>query len=130
MSKCSTSSMKVFNGWARKPWDQRRVQHLYRRAGFGAKPSQVKLALRKTPSEVVDAIIKEAKARPVMRAPWWADWTNKEIRDGDGASKNGLGDSGMRALWGSSRALIRNTCLLYTSPSPRDGATSRMPSSA
>ena len=25
--------------------------------------------------------------------------------------------------------LIRN-CLLYTSPSPRDGATSRMPSSA
>ena len=24
----------------------------------------------------------------------------------------------------------RNTCLLYTSPSPRDGATSRMPSSA
>ena len=25
---------------------------------------------------------------------------------------------------------ISNTCLLYTSPSPRDGATSRMPSSA
>ena len=25
---------------------------------------------------------------------------------------------------------IINTCLLYTSPSPRDGATSRMPSSA
>ena len=26
--------------------------------------------------------------------------------------------------------LTVNTCLLYTSPSPRDGATSRMPSSA
>ena len=26
--------------------------------------------------------------------------------------------------------LARSTCLLYTSPSPRDGATSRMPSSA
>ena len=26
--------------------------------------------------------------------------------------------------------LKRMTCLLYTSPSPRDGATSRMPSSA
>ena len=26
--------------------------------------------------------------------------------------------------------LLSNTCLLYTSPSPRDGATSRMPSSA
>ena len=27
-------------------------------------------------------------------------------------------------------ALVQYTCLLYTSPSPRDGATSRMPSSA
>ena len=27
-------------------------------------------------------------------------------------------------------AIQRQTCLLYTSPSPRDGATSRMPSSA
>ena len=28
------------------------------------------------------------------------------------------------------RDLLPNHCLLYTSPSPRDGATSRMPSSA
>ena len=28
------------------------------------------------------------------------------------------------------RIRVVNTCLLYTSPSPRDGATSRMPSSA
>ena len=28
------------------------------------------------------------------------------------------------------QAELRSTCLLYTSPSPRDGATSRMPSSA
>ena len=32
---------------------------------------------------------------------------------------------------GSTEILARSTgCLLYTSPSPRDGATSRMPSSA
>ena len=31
---------------------------------------------------------------------------------------------------GSEAALNALTCLLYTSPSPRDGATSRMPSSA
>ena len=36
--------------------------------------------------------------------------------------------AGPKALLGSN-ALSRN-CLLYTSPSPRDGATSRMPSSA
>ena len=31
--------------------------------------------------------------------------------------------------WGKTGEL-KHTCLLYTSPSPRDGATSRMPSSA
>ena len=32
--------------------------------------------------------------------------------------------------WGSATPAVCPTCLLYTSPSPRDGATSRMPSSA
>ena len=30
----------------------------------------------------------------------------------------------------SDKEMMNNICLLYTSPSPRDGATSRMPSSA
>ena len=30
----------------------------------------------------------------------------------------------------TARHIIRNSCLLYTSPSPRDLSTSRMPSSA
>jgi len=43
---------------------------------------------------------------------------------------------GQRTLWlghagaGSRMKLVLNTCLLYTSPSPRDLSTSRMPSSA
>ena len=37
----------------------------------------------------------------------------------------------MRAMMTAGKALDRdNTCLLYTSPSPRDLSTSRMPSSA
>ena len=114
MSKCSTNSMKVFNPWRRKPWDKRRIQHLYRRAGFGATPQQIEWALTKTPSQVVDAIIVQAKSSTIMPAPWWADWSNKELRDGDGASKEGIGDSGnndsgIRQLWVTSRALIRHT---------------------
>ena len=40
--------------------------------------------------------------------------------------------SGMDARWGLSGPEVEfyNTCLLYTSPSPRDGLLSRMPSSA
>ena len=33
-------------------------------------------------------------------------------------------------LWGEIREFVGSTCLLYTSPSPRDYAASRMPSSA
>ena len=39
----------------------------------------------------------------------------------------GLIDSGYR---GELKVLLINTCLLYTSPSPRDATLSRMPSSA
>ena len=51
------------------------------------------------------------------------------IMDGNGrwAKKNGL----LRAI-GHKKGVnsVRSTCLLYTSPSPRDYAASRMPSSA
>ena len=41
----------------------------------------------------------------------------------------GAGGSGLRAAVGLSEAGLK-TCLLYTSPSPRDRTRSRMPSSA
>ena len=41
----------------------------------------------------------------------------------------GAGGSGLRAAVGLSEAGLK-TCLLYTSPSPRDKRQSRMPSSA
>ena len=53
-----------------------------------------------------------------------------------GFNPEGLkGDSEFQAVCGVSEAVFKlvkmyTTCLLYTSPSPRDGATSRMPSSA
>ncbi len=106
MSKCSTNSMKVFTPWRRKPWDQKKVQHLYRRIGFGATPEEISLALTKTPSQVIDEILAEAKAKPITPAPWYNDWSNKEIRDGDGAAKQGIGDPAMRELWGSSRQFM------------------------
>ena len=43
-----------------------------------------------------------------------------------GPTHNGMGATG----WGSFAAGAYNSCLLYTSPSPRDRQKSRMPSSA
>ena len=57
------------------------------------------------------------------------DLAAAHIRPGDVAIVNGvLGDHGAAIL--AARGDLALTCLLYTSPSPRDLSTSRMPSSA
>ena len=46
------------------------------------------------------------------------------------AAVNAARDAGLPERGSAFRALLDNCCLLYTSPSPRDGLLSRMPSSA
>ena len=41
-----------------------------------------------------------------------------------------VAQKGFQLVYGSTANLFTNSCLLYTSPSPRDGLLSRMPSSA
>ena len=54
----------------------------------------------------------------------------QEIGNGRAASIL-LADAGAKVLVADKdEILAKNTCLLYTSPSPRDGLLSRMPSSA
>ena len=60
----------------------------------------------------------------------WTHLVTREqewIATSDGSFKNNTGAYAW-LLHDGQRTII--TCLLYTSPSPRDGATSRMPSSA
>ena len=53
----------------------------------------------------------------------WSTWANED-------SKNASIDKFNEALAGAAEMLDGQPCLLYTSPSPRDGLLSRMPSSA
>jgi len=39
------------------PWNERTVEHLYNRAGFGVGSAEVRAALRRSPEEVVDALL-------------------------------------------------------------------------
>ena len=57
----------------------------------------------------------------------WA-WANSDILYGGDASTGWLYNLGFIDFAGST--IVHSTCLLYTSPSPRDGLLSRMPSSA
>ena len=56
----------------------------------------------------------------------FADDPNDDT-DGD---DNGIQDAPGAGVWSNVITLIGGTCLLYTSPSPRDATLSRMPSSA
>ena len=51
-------------------------------------------------------------------------------RTGLNVSRIGFGGGGIGQVWGETTRDEAISCLLYTSPSPRDLSTSRMPSSA
>ena len=74
-TNCATGTLTPFVPDVDRPWDRRRVQHLFRRMGFGADLSQVESALAKSPSELVDTLIDEALVLPLSEEPEWAYWT-------------------------------------------------------
>jgi uncharacterized protein (DUF1800 family) len=43
------------------PWTAQSVEHLFNRAGFGARPQEIQLALKCTPEEVVDKLLNGGK---------------------------------------------------------------------
>jgi hypothetical protein len=62
-----------------QPWDTHTINHLYRRAGFGATLAEIKAASLKTPSEVVDALLNDSlkSKATVPPLPTHADDTNQ-----------------------------------------------------
>ena len=85
-------------------------------------------------SQRAAAFILTAAMLTTLAAPAFADiW---RIEDGDITVKAGETEGTNKVSQGANQevedtdTIIKNRCLLYTSPSPRDGLLSRMPSSA
>ncbi len=72
---CEAGTLAPYVPSADMPWDERRVQHLYRRLAFGASHSTIQAALQQSPQNLVDALIDEALAAPLPDPPVWANWT-------------------------------------------------------
>ncbi|MBX2929790.1 MAG: DUF1800 domain-containing protein [Saprospiraceae bacterium] len=75
MIDCSTGSIEPFVPDAERPWNKQRVQHLYRRMGFGADLPTIEAALAQSPGALVDSIINNALAQPLSPQPPWAFWS-------------------------------------------------------
>jgi uncharacterized protein (DUF1800 family) len=78
---CAVGTLAVYTPTSTKPWDRRRVQHLYHRMGFGAKPAEIDAALKRKPSELVDALVSEALNLPLPPPPVWANQVYKDYKN-------------------------------------------------
>ncbi|OWY19260.1 DUF1800 domain-containing protein [Sphingobacteriales bacterium UPWRP_1] len=74
-TNCVTGGIGAYVPSVAKPWNKRRVEHLYRRMGFGATPDQVTAALLLSPSALIDQIVDQAATLPASPTPVWASYT-------------------------------------------------------
>lgn len=63
---------------AAKPWNARRVAHLYRRMGFGASLNQIQSGLQMSPDELIDQLLQNAADLGPPDPPFWGGWTMNE----------------------------------------------------
>ena len=78
---CNTGSINQFVPTTQNPWDKKRIQHFYKRVGFGANNEEINKALSQSPSSFVEETINTAINLPLTNPPSWAymvesDYTN------------------------------------------------------
>ncbi|MER3376132.1 MAG: DUF1800 domain-containing protein [Allomuricauda sp.] len=69
---CNSSTLAPYT----TPLDELRAAHLYRRLGFSASVQTINAAVGQTAGTLVDNLIDQALAAPVVPAPAWADWND------------------------------------------------------
>ncbi|MBS9462774.1 DUF1800 domain-containing protein [Flagellimonas sp. 389] len=76
---CNSSPLAEYN----TPLDKTRAEHLYRRLGFSASVQTITAAVGQTAGNLVDNLMNQALAAPVIPPPEWADWTNANYPEDD-----------------------------------------------
>ena len=69
---CNSSTLAPYT----IPLDELRAAHLYRRLGFSASVQMINAAVGQTAGTLVDNLIDQALAAPVIPPPAWADWND------------------------------------------------------
>ncbi|MEM6318109.1 MAG: DUF1800 domain-containing protein [Bacteroidota bacterium] len=71
---CAVESLAIYVPSSEKPWEINRIQHLYRRLGYGAEIAKIGAAQTKSPSRLVDELIEGAMTARLPNTPEWATW--------------------------------------------------------
>jgi len=75
MTSCNTSTLAAYVPTSANPWDTKKVNHIFRRLGFGGSKTEIDQALAQTPSAFIDSIIDAALAAPLYPEPSWSNWS-------------------------------------------------------
>ncbi len=79
---CNTALLDAYSPTSDNPWDVKKVQHLYRRVGYGISFQNAKEVVLLDPGDVIDAIIDEAMNMPPIPPPSWSlDQTDLGVDD-------------------------------------------------
>lgn len=73
------------------PWNSMRVQHLYRRAGFGATPEMIEAGLKISPSELIDQLLEKVLNQEHMADPGWGYLNYGELIEKYGDTRTDIG---------------------------------------
>lgn len=78
---CVTGTLAPYIPSTGMPWTQLRVQHLFRRLGFGASEQVIINSLSSSPEDLVEQLFVQVLNTPNLDQPEWANWAIDDYGD-------------------------------------------------
>ena len=81
MNSCNTNTLETFVPNDSNPWNDEKIQHLYRRFSFGIDKNELDFARTQSPEAYIDALIDNALSIPLNTMPDWVLLTAQDYED-------------------------------------------------
>lgn len=78
---CNIATLDPYIPSGANPWDTIKINHVFRRLGFGASQTKVDAALGQTPNDFIDLIVDTAFNLPPTTTPFWAYYNFNDFSD-------------------------------------------------
>lgn len=77
-TSCNTSSLNAYVPTIQNPWNAQKVNHVFRRLGYGANTTEIAAALAQIPENFIDNLLNTAIGSPPMPEPSWVNMTYQD----------------------------------------------------
>mgnify|MGYP001230449370 FL=1 len=80
---CNESTLTPYIPSGGNPWSTTKINHVYRRLGFGASQEAIDDALSLSPNDFIDNLVEEAINKPPTTTPFWGNYVIADFTDFD-----------------------------------------------